>query len=125
MSSLTLVRHAQASFFAEDYDALSALGYRQGERLGDTWASQQRIIDEVFTGPRQRQRQTATVVAEACRRRGLAFPEPIVLPELDEYDLSGILQRLAPPLARQDIPHSRNCWRTSVVATVGANRRAT
>jgi broad specificity phosphatase PhoE len=102
MSSLTLVRHAQASFFAAEYDALSALGHRQSEKLGEHWAHQQRIVDEVFTGPRQRQQQTASAVAEAYRRLGRAFPEPIVLPDLDEYDLGGILQHLAPRLARQD-----------------------
>jgi broad specificity phosphatase PhoE len=102
MSSLTLVRHAQASFFADDYDVLSELGRTQAQRLGEQWASEQRAIDEVYVGPRQRQQQTAAEVAAVFRRRGLAFPNPVVLAELDEYDLTGILDNLAPALARQD-----------------------
>ena len=34
MPTLTLVRHGQASFGADDYDHLSDLGRRQGVRLG-------------------------------------------------------------------------------------------
>src|SRR5262245_16931854 len=102
MSSLTLVRHAQASFFADDYDALSDLGRTQAQRLGDYWARQRLRVDEVYAGPRQRQQQTAQEVAATFRRHGLRFPEPVVLSELDEYDLAGILQRLAPALALQD-----------------------
>ena len=34
-------------------------------------------------------------------RRG-CWPEPVVLGELDEYDLDGLLDRLAPALAQQD-----------------------
>lgn len=102
MSWLTLVRHAQASFHADHYDQLSTLGEKQARVLGEAWVRQQRVLDVVYVGPRQRQRQTAELVAASYRRAGLAFPEPVVLPELDEYDLSGILQRLAPSLARQD-----------------------
>jgi len=107
MSWLALVRHAQASFHADHYDQLSPLGERQAEILGDAWARQSRKIDEVFVGPRARQRQTADLVAACYKRSGLTFPQPVALPELDEYDLSGILQRLAPELARQDAEFSR------------------
>src|SRR4029079_8542864 len=102
MSWLSLVRHAQASFHAEHYDQLSPLGERQASMLGEAWARQRRKIDEVFVGPRARQRQTAESVAACYEQCKMTFPQPVVLPELDEYDLSGLLQRLAPELARQD-----------------------
>jgi broad specificity phosphatase PhoE len=35
MGTLYLVRHGQASFGADDYDQLSALGRRQSVRLGE------------------------------------------------------------------------------------------
>lgn len=103
MSLLMLVRHAQASFHADHYDQLSSIGERQATFLGEAWVRQRRELDDVFVGPRSRQRHTAELVADCYQRAGLAFPEPVVLQELDEYDLSGILQRLAPGLARQDV----------------------
>ena len=36
------------------------------------------------------------------REAGLAWPEPIVIDGLDEFDLDGILHRLAPDLSRRD-----------------------
>ena len=102
MSFLTLVRHAQASFFADDYDQLSPLGRTQAGLLGDHWVSRRQLWDEVYTGPRTRQRHTAELVGARYRQARLSWPEPVVLPELDESDLGGILGRLAPDLARQD-----------------------
>ena len=99
MSSLRLVRHAQASFFAEDYDELSVLGEKQARLLGGYWTASRWTVDAVYVGPRQRQQQTAAIVAARYREVGLPFPEPVILAELDEYDLSGILLRLAPALA--------------------------
>src|ERR1700738_3478893 len=102
MSVLTLVRHDQASFSAEDYDRLSPLGETQACLLGEYWARRLLRFDEVYTGPRTRQRHTAELAGACCRRAGLPWPQPTVLAELDEYDLDGLLHRLAPELARQD-----------------------
>jgi broad specificity phosphatase PhoE len=102
MSVLTLVRHAQAAFFAKDYDCLSPLGREQACLLGTYWAQRGLNIGEVYTGPRARQRHTAELVAECYRKAGLAWPEIVVLDEMDEYDFGGILRRLAPELARRD-----------------------
>ena len=38
MSRLILVRHAQASFFADSYDQLSPLGESQARALGEHWS---------------------------------------------------------------------------------------
>src|SRR5262245_15599795 len=102
MSSLTFVRHAQASFFANDYDELSLIGQHQAHELGEYWAERRTVIDEVYVGPRKRNLHTAAFAAKAYRNADLTFPEPSILPELDEYDLEGILQRVAPQLAQQD-----------------------
>ena len=58
MSTLTLVRHAQASLFADDYDQLSDVGRQQARLLGEFWACRGTDFDEVYCGPRARQRQT-------------------------------------------------------------------
>jgi broad specificity phosphatase PhoE len=98
MSVLTLVRHGQASFFQEDYDRLSPLGEQQARLLGEFWSRHELRFDEVYSGPRQRQRQTAELAGAAYRQAGLNWPEPVVLEDGDEYDLSGMI-RLAPELA--------------------------
>jgi broad specificity phosphatase PhoE len=102
VSLLALVRHAQASFFADDYDRLSPVGEAQARELGDYWARRGEVFSEVYVGPRRRQQQTAELAGALCRRAGLPWPEPVVLDQLDEYDLAGLLDRLAPALARRD-----------------------
>src|SRR5258708_23162703 len=102
MSVMTLVRHGQASFFADDYDQLTALGEQQSRLLGEYWVRHGLAFNEVYTGPRSRQRRSAQVTGEVMREAGLAWPDPIVVDGLDEFDLDGILHRLAPDLSRQD-----------------------
>jgi broad specificity phosphatase PhoE len=98
MSLLTLVRHGQASFDADDYDRLSALGEQQARLLGQYWANQRVAFDEVYTGPRSRQQKSAELVGMGLEQGGLVWPEPVILSDLDEYDLEGLLKRLAPRL---------------------------
>jgi broad specificity phosphatase PhoE len=102
MSFLTLVRHGQASFFAEDYDRLSPLGETQAALLGDHWVRRRLTFAEIYTGPRSRQVRTAEIVGERYRQAGLPWPEPVVLPELDEYDLTGLIGKLIPDLMGKD-----------------------
>lgn len=102
MSVLTLIRHGQASFFAADYDQLSAVGEEQSRALGEFWARRRMQFDTVYTGPRVRQRRSAEEAVAACRRKGVACPEPVLFTPLDEYDLKGLLHILAPALARQN-----------------------
>jgi broad specificity phosphatase PhoE len=101
MSSLALVRHGQASFFAENYDQLSPLGEQQARLLGEYWVERGVRFDEVYTGPRARQIETAALAGEAFARAGLPWPEPQLMPELDEHqvdrliklDIAGIIDR--------------------------------
>jgi broad specificity phosphatase PhoE len=102
VSVLALVRHAQASFFADDYDCLSPVGEAQASALGEYWARQGETFSEVYVGPRRRQQQTAELVGAEYRRAGLPWPEPVVIELLDEYDLAGLVDRLAPALARRE-----------------------
>src|SRR5258708_7482689 len=102
MSSLILVRHGQASFFAANYDELSQVGREQSRLLGEYWARRGLVFDTIYTGPRARQRQTAKLVGAAQVQAGLPWPEPVEDLELDEYDIGGLVHRLAPALARQD-----------------------
>lgn len=102
MSLLFAVRHGQASFHAEDYDQLSARGVEQARLLGIHWAELNLIFDHVYLGPRRRHRQTLDAVAVVYRERGLKWPEPIALPELDEHFGYDVLTRSLPDLIQRD-----------------------
>ena len=91
MGLLLLVRHGQASFLDGDYDRLSPLGERQAERLGAHWAERGVRLSSVAYGPRRRHRQTAEAIGRAMRDAGGAWPEPVLLPELDEYRADALL----------------------------------
>src|SRR5437879_1752769 len=56
-----LIRHAQASFLEGNYDKLSTIGEIQAHRLGEFWASRQMVLDRVYSGPRVRQLNTASI----------------------------------------------------------------
>ncbi len=90
MSTLYLIRHAQASMFAADYDRLSPLGEAQARRLGEVLADRLELagrsgFDAVYCGPARRHRDTAALAGERLRARGIAFPEPIELAETQEH----------------------------------------
>jgi broad specificity phosphatase PhoE len=102
MSVLALVRHGQADFFADDYDQLTPLGEQQVRLLGEYWIRQGMRFDEVYTGPRTRQKRSAEIAGAAFRDAGRAWPEPVVLADLDEFDLHGILHQIMPEYSRHN-----------------------
>src|SRR6266705_2163171 len=109
MSVLTLIRHGQASFFADNYDQLSELGERQARALGEYWARRELKFDEVYTGPRVRQRHSAELAVAAARQAGQTCPDPAILQDLDEYDLKGLTRLFA--LAAPDRTALELHWR--------------
>jgi broad specificity phosphatase PhoE len=107
MGQLTLVRHGQASFGADDYDQLSDLGKRQSIRLGAYWkqatahAPDVLAFDAVLMGSLKRHRQTWEGIAEGA---GLHMT-PEVWPGLNEYDSHALIETVHPmPLAKPDTP---------------------
>jgi len=99
VTTLLLIRHGQASLGAADYDVLSPLGILQAQRLGEHLAAMIDPPDLIVSGPRRRQRDTASHLVAAARARGAAFPDPEERPEFDEYPalevVQGHLQRLS------------------------------
>ncbi len=81
MSTLTLLRHGQASFGADRYDTLSLPGEQQARRVGEHLKTQGRNFDSVFVGPRERHRITAQF---ALRPIGADW-EVEADPALDEF----------------------------------------
>jgi broad specificity phosphatase PhoE len=92
MSTLALVRHGQASFFADNYDQLSPAGEEQARLLGEYWVRRGVRFDEVYTGPRVRQIETAALAGEAFAKAGLPWPEPRFLEELDEHQVDRLIK---------------------------------
>jgi broad specificity phosphatase PhoE len=82
---LYLVRHGQASFFAENYDRLSELGELQARRLGEFLAARNIQFDAAYSGPAVRQQRTAEIIATTMAERGVQCPTPAVIPGLNEH----------------------------------------
>ncbi|HUK86424.1 MAG TPA: histidine phosphatase family protein [Terriglobales bacterium] len=107
MSRIFLVRHAQASFGEREYDKLSAIGKAQARLLGEYWAERRLQWDRVCTGPRERQQDTAAIVGEVYRKAGLSFPQPVVMPDFDEYHGDAVMERGLPGLVARDVEIQR------------------
>jgi broad specificity phosphatase PhoE len=97
---LTLVRHGQASFLQSDYDRLSELGKRQAEILGQFWAKRRVEFDHIYYGPARRQIGTGEIAGTICRAAGLTWPEPVTLPEFDEYAGIEVMRTFVPGLVK-------------------------
>jgi broad specificity phosphatase PhoE len=127
MGTLYLVRHGQASFGADDYDQLSALGQQQSERLGRYWAERGQRFDAVIMGTLKRHAQTWAGIRAGA---GIELA-PQLWPGLNEYDAEAVIRSVHPaPLARPDTPelyrhHFRllrdglNLWMAGTVSPQG------
>ena len=102
MSTLTLVRHGQATPFEDVKDRLSTLGETQARKLGEFWTRLGVVFDEVYTGTLVRQQRTAEIVGAVYADAGMSWPAAQRIEELNEYDVDGISSQLVPLLAEQD-----------------------
>ncbi|TWB19095.1 broad specificity phosphatase PhoE [Nitrospirillum amazonense] len=97
MVALHLVRHGQASFGADDYDRLSALGVAQGRVVGQQLGARLGAADiAVVSGSLNRHRDTAAACLEAMGRGGTALS---IDPDLNEYDPADVVACHRPDLA--------------------------
>lgn len=95
MTVICLIRHAQASFGAANYDALSPLGREQAAKIGETLRAREFLPDAVFSGGLTRHRDTASILAE---RLDVALEETPVA-GLEEYDFMAVLAAHDPRLS--------------------------
>lgn len=101
MGTLYLVRHAQASFGAADYDQLSELGRLQSRRLGEWFARRGIGFDAVLTGTLRRHAQTLEGIEQGLQARH----DALRWPGLDEYDSHALVHAIAPgPIAPARTP---------------------
>jgi broad specificity phosphatase PhoE len=121
MSTLTLVRHGQATPFEKITDRLSEIGEAQAKKLGEYWLRNAVGFDEIYMGSLVRHHRTAEIVYQGYREAGIALPEPVVVPEFNEYDAEGILTRLRPALAEKN-PEFRRLSEAYAANQEAANR---
>ncbi|RNL60621.1 hypothetical protein EFK50_20110 [Nocardioides marmoriginsengisoli] len=87
MGQILLVRHGQASFGSDDYDALSPLGFEQSRLLGAGLAQRLISVDRIVHGTMRRHRETA----ETCAAAAGWTAEPSVDAGWDEFDFLSVL----------------------------------
>jgi broad specificity phosphatase PhoE len=87
VGQLLLVRHGQASFGSDDYDALSPLGFEQSRMLGEALAARRIEAATVLAGGKRRHRETAETCAAAAGWTG----ELVVDEGWDEFDFLSVL----------------------------------
>jgi len=102
MSSIYLIRHAQASFGDKNYDQLSDIGFRQAKILGDHLLLSGRPFDAVYHGTLNRQRQTAETVMARHEKFGRELPAPAVSDAFDEYDAIAVWDAYLPLMTEED-----------------------
>jgi len=100
MSSLTLIRHGQATAFQRD-GRLTPLGESQARKLAEFWLQHGAGFDDVHSGTLARQVQTEQVVAGCFRAAGAPWPEAARDAAWNEYDASGIVTAPAVPFGSE------------------------
>jgi broad specificity phosphatase PhoE len=124
VSTLHVIRHAQASMFAANYDELSEPGREQARTLGAVMAERLAAggragFDAVFAGPARRHLDTAALAGEAfAAHEGLRFPEPVVLAGFDEHDGEGMVVAAMKQLAEapEDTPEAKQLGALAIEA---------
>ncbi|MEM7033691.1 MAG: histidine phosphatase family protein [Chloroflexota bacterium] len=101
MSHLTLVRHGQASFGADNYDQLSDLGQNQATMLGQYWAARNKTFDRVYVGPLHRHQQSWQATRLAYEQTSQTLPPSIDLADLDEHQGMEVFEHQLPQLAQR------------------------
>jgi|TARA_B110000037_G_scaffold214610_1_gene270765 broad specificity phosphatase PhoE len=88
MSELYLVRHAQASFGADNYDQLSDHGHQQSRWLGDYMGMRGLKFDTLLVGNMVRHHETMNGI---CAGMDIDGSGRLVLPGLNEYNFVAMI----------------------------------
>lgn len=92
MLELLTIRHAQASFDADDYDQLSAKGELQAERLGAHLAADPGYtFDAVIVGAMKRHEQTLAAIQAAYDAANRDLPNAVTMAAFNEFDHGAVL----------------------------------
>lgn len=95
MGALYLIRHGQASFGSQNYDALSALGHQQGHVVGQALKARGVAPEVVVSGTMQRHQDTARAALAA-----MALDLPMqVHAGVNEFDHENVIEVAQPRYA--------------------------
>lgn len=109
MAELIVVRHGQASFGADDYDALSDLGHRQSELAGALLRDRGWEPDRLVTGSLRRQKDTMS---------SMGFDGAEVHDGFNEYDFHDLLHARFSGIVPSDVMQDRKSHFRSLRETV-------
>jgi broad specificity phosphatase PhoE len=102
MSEIFLVRHGQASFRQENYDVLSHVGIAQAKLLAAQFLTMDLRFDALYSGPLERQKDTAVHFADEYRKQGIPVPDVSIIDDLTEYDTRTVIARYLPGIVEND-----------------------
>lgn len=98
MTTLTLIRHGQASFGQENYDRLSEVGEKQAGITGHHLSGLGLAFDAMLSGEMDRQK----VTGEHARQAWTQAPALTVRPAFNEYDAEGLFRAYLPQVLTED-----------------------
>ncbi len=93
MAMIYLIRHGQAQFGMEDYDALSPTGIKQSQVLGESLLQRNIIPIKVISGTMKRHQQTMDNCLEKMQ---ISSVEKITDPDWNEFDHRDIIAKYEP-----------------------------
>jgi broad specificity phosphatase PhoE len=131
MSEILLVRHGQASFGKENYDTLSQTGIRQANLLAGHFLSTGLHFDAIYSGPMERQKDSARHFVAEYLAKGVSLPEISILDGFSEYDTKRVIAHYLPRMIKNDpavaadleqmftsLPSFRKVFETAVIKWV-------
>ncbi|MDB5229162.1 MAG: hypothetical protein JWN78_3355 [Bacteroidota bacterium] len=90
MATIHLIRHGQAQFGMEDYDALSSVGIEQSKYLGEVLKQRGTTVSSIYSGNMKRQIQTAVQCMQVL---GFGEDKLIQTDHWDEFNHREILTK--------------------------------
>lgn len=96
MSTIYLIRHGQAQFGMEEYDALSPTGIDQAKVLGASFIQRNIVPTKIISGAMQRHRQTAEYCLEKMQLQTLPIE---INDDWNEFDHRDIIAKYEPRYA--------------------------
>lgn len=102
MTELFMIRHGQASFHADDYDILSALGVKQVQVMARYMLKAGLVPDRIFCGTMRRHRETLQAMQDVFMDNGTALPEAFFTDSMREYDHGTLIKALIPVMVDED-----------------------
>lgn len=102
LGSIYLIRHGQASFGAENYDVLSALGVQQAEIVGDYLIETGVTLTACYSGEMRRQKNTALAALKRFTEARLPAPTLSIDRAFNEIDADAVIRLMAPKIIKQE-----------------------